>query len=60
MFEIKNYGTGRLGDIEISDGLVDNFNSYAAVTKIDELADDKIAVDTDSGLIGAYEKFTTF
>ncbi len=56
--EIGGYGFGELGDVEISEGVVDNINSYARINKIDELNDDKIAIDADTALIGKYEDFS--
>ena len=51
------YGTGKLGDIEISDGIVENFNSYVRINKIDELDAAKVSFESDNAIIGAYEKF---
>lgn len=55
--KLGGYGTGKLGDIEISDGIVENFNSYVRITKIDELDDTKVSFESDNAIIGAYEKF---
>ena len=56
--KIYGYGTGKLDDVEISEGVFDEANSYARITKIDELNDDKIAIDTENAFIGKYEDFS--
>lgn len=56
--EIGGYGFGELGEVEISEGVIDNINSYARINKIDDLNDDKIAIDADTALIGKYEDFS--
>ncbi len=56
--EIRGYGYGELGNVEIAEGVVDNINSYARIVKIDELNDDKIAIDSDTAFIGKYEDFS--
>ena len=55
--EINGYGSAKLGDVEISEGTLETLNSYARVQAIDELDDYKIVIDTDSAVIGTYEKF---
>lgn len=60
-YDIKTllgFGTGLLDDVEISDGVIENVNSYARIIKIDELNDDKVAIDTESAVIGRYEDFS--
>ena len=60
-YDIKTlggYGTGLRDDVEISDGVIENVNSYARILKIDELNDEKVAIDTDSAVIGRYEDFS--
>ncbi|MBQ9488094.1 MAG: hypothetical protein IJU91_09925, partial [Selenomonadaceae bacterium] len=60
-YDIKTllgFGTGKLDDVEISDGVIENVNSYARIIKIDELNDDKVAIDTESAVIGRYEDFS--
>ena len=56
--EIGGYGFGGLGDVEIAEGVVADINSYARISKIDELNDNKIAIDSDTALIGKYEDFS--
>ncbi len=53
--EIGGFGFGKLGDVEIAEGVVADINSYARISKIDELNDDKIAIDSDTAFIGKYE-----
>lgn len=49
-----SYGTGELGDVTITDGAVQNVNSYARVVAISGNA---VTIDTDNLFEGAYEKF---
>lgn len=51
------FGTGKIGDVEISDGLANNFNSYTRIIGVDELDDTKVSFDADNAIIGNYEKF---
>ncbi len=51
------YGTGKVGDVEISDGMADNFCSYVRLGKTDELDAAKVSYDSDNAILGAYEKF---
>lgn len=51
---IGSYGTGKLGDVEISEGATQEINSYARVTDIGEST---ITIDTSSAQTGIYEKF---
>ena len=51
------YGTGKIGDVEISDGMADNFCSYVRLGKTDELDAAKVSYDSDNAIFGAYEKF---
>lgn len=55
--KIYNYGDGRIGDAEISDGLADNFGSYARVYRVDELDNRKIYLDFDNAIIGKFGNF---
>lgn len=52
--QIGGYGTGELGDIEISDGAVQNLNSYARVTAIDG---NTVTIDIANMNEGGYETF---
>ena len=54
---VKNYGDARLGDVEISDGTAEDFESYARVTGIDELDDYKIILDLDNAFVGRFGTF---
>lgn len=54
---VNGYGSGSLGDVEISGGVVEDINSYCRVLKIDELDDTKIQLDWDKIIVGRYEDF---
>ena len=49
-----SYGTGELGDVTITDGAVQNANSYARVVAI---SGNTVTIDTETMFEGAYEKF---
>ena len=55
--QLYGYGDGKLGDVEVSDGLADNFGSYVRLTKIDELDDTKVYFDADNAVIGRFGNF---
>ena len=55
--KIYGYGDARIGDVEISDGLADDFGSYAKVYRIDELDSTKIYLDFDNAIIGRFGNF---
>ena len=55
--EIKYFGDASLGDIEISNGVVENLNSYVKIAQIDGLDDNKVIPDWDNAVLGAYEDF---
>ena len=52
--QIGEYGTGELGDLKITDGAVNNINSYARVTAINGST---ITIDVENMIEGAYEQF---
>gem|GEM_PF-2907440 len=52
--EVYGYGTGKLQDITVLDGATDKINSYARVT---DIGDNEIEINTDTQIIGSYEKF---
>ena len=54
---IGGYGTAADNDVEISDGTLETVNSYVKISGIDELDDYKVVIDTDSAILGSYEKF---
>lgn len=54
---LYGFGDGKLGDVEVSDGLADNFGSYARLTAIDELDDTKVYFDSDNAIIGRFTNF---
>lgn len=55
--KLYGYGDGKIGDVEISEGLADNFGSYTRLTKIDELDDTKVYFDADNAIMGRFGNF---
>lgn len=55
--KIYGYGDGHLDDVDVSDGLADDFGSYAKVYRIDELDSHKIYLDFENAIIGRFGNF---
>ena len=55
--KVYGYGDGRLKDVEVSEGLADNFGSYCRIYRVDELDNRKIYLDFENAIIGRFEGF---